>query len=222
MTHATWTIATLAALISISAQAGSRTAPRLASAQGKEARSPAEKEVKTSSAVEPKAPKYRFNFETQPLSLLVGHYTAGISVGLTESLSLGPLGGVLKLSSSLVDLDAYTVGLRATYHLSGPRFTQGWLLATEALYVPVTIRARQLLDSREYGGNTSMTFGRALLGYQFFGHGSFNVTAAAGASYHKVREVQRVTASDGSAVDVSIPQTSGASFALDLKIGFAL
>lgn len=157
------------------------------------------------------AAAYDMNVRVNPLGLAFGIIGAEVDFKVGESMTVGPSLGILSTSLGTTSLNAYQIGARANFYLSGPAISDGWFAAPYASFLPMTIKS----------GNASASWSSfsagALFGYQWVWESGFNMDVGLGASYYST--ASSVTADDGSSL--SVPGFSGILPAFEWSVGYA-
>lgn len=164
------------------------------------------------------------NIRINPLGLLLGVIGADVDFGVGERFTIGPSIAYLKASttdiySDGVDYTAWSIGIRANFYLSGPRFHSGWYLAPSAAYIPVTVNDSFSGDS--YTATSGAFAISVLAGYQWVFRSGFNMTLGAGAAYYTTKKNVTVTDSSGNSQNVSTPSFAGVLPDLEFGLGWA-
>lgn len=156
-------------------------------------------------------------------AVLFGNGSLSYDMAVSEKMTVGPTLGrrsaSLKVFDVGTDLTSYTVGVTARYHLSGPRFMDGWVMSGNLSYLPSSMSYST--GFKEYSGSLSGIGVSADIGYQWMWKSGLNLSLGAGLAFSSLPSEQTLTASDGSQMAAATPAWSGITPDVELTVGYA-
>lgn len=137
-----------------------------------------------------------FNVTINPFALLVGSFSGGVDVAVTDKITIGGYGGYSKSSFTLGSFTATRLGLRSDISLSDDVFEDGWYAAPFVSYYTYKVDVGSDLYKSGAVKFNATNFG-AILGYGWFWDSGINIRAGLGPMYSKLSGNLEVEKKDG-------------------------
>jgi hypothetical protein len=160
---------------------------------------------------------------TNPLSDVIGLYGAQVDFGVSDNLAIGPEATLIR-ANYLFDqhYSGYSVGGHASIYLSGPRFTDGWVVSPFFGYLSYTATDNfTIFSAPTYSGDFKGYYGGILGGYQWTWDNTVSFTLGAGATAYSIGRNQTLKAASGSTEGYQ-PVFGGVNPTIQANLGIVL
>jgi|GEM_PF-1503341 len=169
------------------------------------------------------------NIEVSPLSAMVGVYGVDATIGVSDHVAVGPTLSYYNVSGLLVSgffedarATGYSVGTKAKFFLSGPRFTDSWVVSPSVSYISLhcvgtLIDFFSASNRPSFSKDESATIAGAVVGHEWYYSSGISLGALVGASYY-YENAGQTQYSDG--MTRSYSARSGVALALQFNLGY--